>query len=182
MRYLIESTNESVVVVDCLTYAGNLESLAMAAQSSRYNFVQANICDANAMAEVFTRYQPTAVMHLAAKSHVDRSIYDPAIFMQNNIMGTFTLLEAVRKYWNGLYDANKDLFRFLHVSTDEVYGDLYGVDDKATEELLISRIHHTRHLKHLVIILCVYGIELMVFLLFLLTVQIIMVYINFQKN
>ncbi len=134
VRYLIQNTNDSVVVVDCLTYAGNLESLAMVAQSSRYNFVQANICDANAMAEVFTRYQPTAVMHLAAESHVDRSICDPAIFMQTNIMGTFTLLEAVRKYWNGLYDANKDLFRFLHVSTDEVYGDLYGVDDKASEE------------------------------------------------
>lgn len=134
VRYLIEHTNESVVVVDCLTYAGNLESLSMVAQNNRYNFVQADICDANTMAEVFAKYQPAAVMHLAAESHVDRSIDDPAIFMQTNIMGTFTLLEAVRRYWNDLSDVKKDLFRFLHVSTDEVYGDLHGADDQFTEE------------------------------------------------
>lgn len=134
VRHLIENTYESVVVVDCLTYAGNLESLAMVAQSNRYNFVQADICDANAMAEVFARYQPTAVMHLAAESHVDRSIDGPEVFIQTNIMGTFTLLEAACSYWNDLSAVKKDLFRFLHVSTDEVYGDLHDADDKFTEQ------------------------------------------------
>ena len=134
VRHIIENTNDSVVNVDNLTYAGNLESIATVSENERYNFVQADICDANAMAEVFDKYQPTAVMHLAAESHVDRSIDGPAEFMQTNIMGTFILLEAARSYWNKLEGDKKSAFRFHHISTDEVYGDLEGTDDLFTEE------------------------------------------------
>lgn len=107
VRHIIENTNDSVVNVDCLTYAGNIESIATVSQSERYHFVQADICDAKAMADVFEKYQPDAVMHLAAESHVDRSISGPAAFMQTNIMGTFTLLEAARSYWSTLSDDKK---------------------------------------------------------------------------
>jgi len=134
VRHIIESTNDSVVNVDCLTYAGNLESIASVSTNSRYHFVQANICDAKAMADVFEKYQPDAVMHLAAESHVDRSIDGPADFMQTNIIGTFTLLETARSYWSKLSDDKKSAFRFHHISTDEVYGDLEGPEDLFTEE------------------------------------------------
>ena len=133
VRHIIENTNDSVVNVDCLTYAGNVESIATVSQSDRYHFVQANICDAQAMADVFAKYQPSAVMHLAAESHVDRSIEGPSDFMQTNIIGTFTLLEAARSYWSKLSDDKKAAFRFHHISTDEVYGDLEGTDDLFTE-------------------------------------------------
>lgn len=134
VRHIIENTNDSIVNVDCLTYAGNVESIATVSENERYNFVQANICDAKAMADVFDKYQPDAVMHLAAESHVDRSIDGPADFMQTNIIGTFTLLEAARNYWSQLTDDKKTAFRFHHISTDEVYGDLEGTDDLFTEE------------------------------------------------
>lgn len=134
VRHIIENTTESVINVDCLTYAGNTESLSLIDKSERYHFVQADICDAQAMAEVFEKYQPDAVMHLAAESHVDRSIDGPAAFMQTNIIGTFTLLEAARSYWSKLPDDKKSSFRFHHISTDEVYGDLEGTDDLFTEE------------------------------------------------
>ena len=134
VRYIIENTYESVINVDCLTYAGNLESIATVSDSERYHFVLADICDAQAMADVFKKYQPTAVMHLAAESHVDRSIDGPADFMQTNIMGTFTLLEATRAYWSALPEGKKQAFRFHHISTDEVYGDLEETDALFTEE------------------------------------------------
>ena len=134
VRHIIENTNDSVVNVDCLTYAGNTESLSLIDKSDHYHFVQADICDAQAMADVFEKYQPDAVMHLAAESHVDRSIDGPADFMQTNIIGTFTLLEAARNYWSKLSDDKKSAFRFHHISTDEVYGDLEGTDDLFTEE------------------------------------------------
>lgn len=134
VRHIIENTNDSVVNVDCLTYAGNLESIATVSENDRYHFVQANICDAKAMTDIFEKYQPDAVMHLAAESHVDRSIDGPADFMQTNIIGTFTLLEAARNYWSKLPDDKKSSFRFHHISTDEVYGDLEGTDDLFTEE------------------------------------------------
>lgn len=134
VRHIIENTNDSVVNVDCLTYAGNIESIANVSQSERYYFVQADICDAKAMADVFAKYQPDAVMHLAAESHVDRSIDGPAAFMQTNIIGTFTLLEAARSYWLALPEKKKSAFRFHHISTDEVYGDLEGTDDLFTEQ------------------------------------------------
>jgi len=133
-RHIIENTNDSVVNVDSLTYAGNVESISTVSGSERYNFVQADICDAKVMADVFAKYQPDAVMHLAAESHVDRSIDGPANFMQTNIMGTFTLLEATRAYWLTLPEVKKSDFRFHHISTDEVYGDLDGTDDLFTEE------------------------------------------------
>jgi dTDP-glucose 4,6-dehydratase len=134
IRHIIENTNNSVVNLDCLTYAGNLESIATVSDSDRYHFVQENICDAKAMAAVFAKYQPDSIMHLAAESHVDRSIDGPAAFMQTNIIGTFTLLEAARSYWAKLSDDKKAAFRFHHISTDEVYGDLEGTNDLFTEE------------------------------------------------
>lgn len=112
VRHIIENTRASVVNIDKLTYAGNVESVALISESERYHFVQADICDATAMAEVFEKYQPTAVMHLAAESHVDRSIDGPADFIQTNIMGTFTLLEAARAYWSALPEEKKANFPF----------------------------------------------------------------------
>ncbi|WP_211357752.1 dTDP-glucose 4,6-dehydratase [Colwellia demingiae] len=134
VRHVIENTDDSVVNLDKLTYAGNVESIASVSNNERYHFVQGDICDAQKMAEVFKKYQPEVVMHLAAESHVDRSIDGPADFMQTNIIGTFTLLEATRNYWSTLPQGKKEAFRFHHISTDEVYGDLDGTDDLFTEE------------------------------------------------
>lgn len=133
VRYIIESTQDSVVNVDKLTYAGNLESLESVEKNPRYAFEQVDICDSKALARVFEHHQPDAVMHLAAESHVDRSIDGPAAFIETNIVGTYTLLEAARAYWNTLSDEKKVAFRFHHISTDEVYGDLEGTDDLFTE-------------------------------------------------
>ena len=133
VRYIIESTQDSVVNVDKLTYAGNLESLEFVEKNPRYAFEQVDICDSKALARVFEHHQPDAVMHLAAESHVDRSIDGPAAFIETNIVGTYTLLEAARAYWNSLNDERKAAFRFHHISTDEVYGDLEGTDDLFTE-------------------------------------------------
>ncbi|WP_446924442.1 dTDP-glucose 4,6-dehydratase [Klebsiella pneumoniae] len=134
VRHIIENTQDDVRVVDCLTYAGNLESLASVAQNERYSFSRTDITDAQGIAEQFSEFQPDIVMHLAAESHVDRSIDGPAAFIQTNLIGTFTLLEAARHYYQSLNDAQKQRFRFHHISTDEVYGDLDGTDDLFTEE------------------------------------------------
>ena len=133
VRHLIENTQYEVANLDKLTYAGNLESLAGVAQSLRYHFFNVDICDAQALDQVFATFQPDAVMHLAAESHVDRSIDGPADFIQTNIVGTYTLLEAARRYWNGLAEEAKQAFRFHHISTDEVYGDLEGTDSLFSE-------------------------------------------------
>ncbi|NIF23037.1 dTDP-glucose 4,6-dehydratase [Candidatus Pantoea multigeneris] len=133
VRHIIENTNDTVLVVDSLTYAGNPDSLASVNENPRYHFAQADICDAKKMAELFDHFQPDAVMHLAAESHVDRSIDGPGAFIQTNINGTFTLLEAARRYWQALDAERREAFRFHHISTDEVYGDLHGVDDLFTE-------------------------------------------------
>ena len=133
VRHLVGNTNQEVACLDKLTYAGNLESLGSAADSPRYRFYRVDICDAPALDRVFAEFQPTAVMHLAAESHVDRSIDGPADFIQTNIVGTYTLLEAARRYWNTLEPESKASFRFHHISTDEVYGDLEGTDDLFTE-------------------------------------------------
>ena len=133
VRHIIENTQDSVVNVDKLTYAGNLESLESVENNPRYTFEQFDICDAKALARVFEQHKPDAVMHLAAESHVDRSIDGPAAFIETNIVGTYTLLEAVRAYWNTLSNEKKVAFRFHHISTDEVYGDLEGTDDLFTE-------------------------------------------------
>ena len=133
VRHIIENTQDNVVNVDKLTYAGNLESLESVESNPRYAFEQVDICDAKALARVFEHHQPDAVMHLAAESHVDRSIDGPAAFIETNIVGTYTLLEAARAYWNSLNDERKAAFRFHHISTDEVYGDLEGTDDLFTE-------------------------------------------------
>lgn len=129
VRHIIDNTQDSVVNVDKLTYAGNLESLADVAANERYHFVQADICDAAAIKQILEEHQPDAIMHLAAESHVDRSITGPAAFIETNIVGTYVLLEAARHYWSGLTAEKKNSFRFHHISTDEVYGDLPHPDE-----------------------------------------------------
>ena len=133
VRHLIEHTEHDVLNVDKLTYAGNLESLASIATNTRYEFVQADIADQSTISKVLARFQPEAIMHLAAESHVDRSIDGPSAFIQTNIVGTYALLEATRAYWAVLDAPARAAFRFHHISTDEVYGDLHGVDDLFTE-------------------------------------------------
>ncbi|MFP6860648.1 dTDP-glucose 4,6-dehydratase [Pseudomonas sp.] len=133
IRHLLNHTEHQVLNLDKLTYAGNLESLATVADHPNYRFVQADIADSSAVSQVLTEFQPDAIMHLAAESHVDRSIDGPAAFIQTNIVGTYALLEATRSYWSQLDPAHKAAFRFHHISTDEVYGDLHGVDDLFTE-------------------------------------------------
>ena len=134
VRHLINDTNHYVLNLDKLTYAANLDSVAEVAGSDRYQFVKADICDRQAMERVFESFQPDVVMHLAAESHVDRSISGPAEFIQTNILGTYILLEVFRSYFVGLSIEAQKRFRFHHVSTDEVYGDLEGKDELFTEE------------------------------------------------
>lgn len=129
IRHVIEHTTDSVINVDKLTYAGNLENLATVSSSERYQFAQVDIGNQAALAELFATHQPDAVMHLAAESHVDRSIDGPAAFIQANVVGTYSLLEAARNYWQGLPAQRKSAFRFHHISTDEVYGDLPHPDE-----------------------------------------------------
>ncbi|MFS1423638.1 dTDP-glucose 4,6-dehydratase [Shewanella sp. 10N.286.48.B5] len=129
VRHIIDNTQDSVVNVDKLTYAGNLESLVQVQDSQRYAFEKVDICDRAELDRVFVEHKPDAIMHLAAESHVDRSITGPAEFIQTNIVGTYILLEAARNYWNSLEGERKAAFRFHHISTDEVYGDLPHPDD-----------------------------------------------------
>lgn len=133
VRELIASTQYQVLNLDALTYAGNLESLQAVADSDRYSFIKADIRDQAVVGRVFSEFRPTVVMHLAAESHVDRSIDGPAEFISTNIVGTFTLLNAALKYWQALPGDERTAFRFHHISTDEVFGDLHGKDDRFTE-------------------------------------------------
>lgn len=129
----IRGSDEPVVNVDKLTYAGNAQTLASLERDERYTFIRADICDRDAIDALLARYRPTALLHFAAESHVDRSIRGPGEFLQTNVVGTFTLLEAATAYWQTLACAERDAFRFLHVSTDEVFGSL-GPDDAAFSE------------------------------------------------
>lgn len=133
IRHLIDNTEHEVLNLDKLTYAGNLESLQRIASNTRYELVQADIADAPTVSAVLERFQPHSIMHLAAESHVDRSIDGPAEFIQTNIVGTYTLLEATRAWWSRLPSQARAAFRFHHISTDEVYGDLHGAHDLFTE-------------------------------------------------
>ncbi|EOX4462079.1 dTDP-glucose 4,6-dehydratase [Vibrio alginolyticus] len=133
VRHIIRDTQDTVINLDKLTYAGNLESLVDVSESERYYFEQVDICDRAELDRVFSEHQPDRVMHLAAESHVDRSIDGPAAFIETNVMGTYHLLEAARQYWSGLDEARQSALRFHHISTDEVYGDLEGTDDLFTE-------------------------------------------------
>tara|TARA_B110000211_G_C14077201_1_gene552745 strand:+ start:1527 stop:2600 length:1074 start_codon:yes stop_codon:yes gene_type:complete len=133
IRYIIGNTQDSVINLDKLTYAGNLESLKSVEQSERYVFEQVDICNRTELDRVFKSHKPDAVMHLAAESHVDRSITGPVEFIQTNIVGTYNLLEAAREYWNTLNDDEKKSFRFHLISTDEVYGDLPHPDEQEGE-------------------------------------------------
>ena len=159
IRQLIAETAVEVINLDKLTYAGNLRSLKLVANHARYCFEHVDICDAAQVTRVFRDHQPDAVMHLAAESHVDRSITGPAAFIETNIVGTYTLLEAAREYWSGLPAQRKNTFRFHHVSTDEVYGSLgdsgFFTEDstyqpnspysasKAASDHLVRAWHHT---------------------------------------
>jgi len=133
IRHVISNTDDEVLNIDKLTYAGNLESLRDIDQSTRYNFQQIDICDKEALEQAFNSFKPNLVMHLAAESHVDRSIDGPAEFVNTNIIGTYHLLEVARQYWQTLDDLDKKQFKFHHISTDEVYGDLEGTTDLFTE-------------------------------------------------
>ncbi|WP_336930148.1 dTDP-glucose 4,6-dehydratase [Acinetobacter tandoii] len=133
VRHIIQNTEHEVLNVDKLTYAGNLESLISVADHPRYHFSQTDICDRAALDQLFSDFQPDVVMHLAAESHVDRSISGPFAFIETNIIGTYQLLEASRSYWGSLAEKGKATFRFHHISTDEVYGDLEGTTDLFTE-------------------------------------------------
>lgn len=133
IRHIIHNTDDEVLNIDKLTYAGNLESLRDIDQSARYNFQQIDICDKEALEQAFHTFKPNLVMHLAAESHVDRSIDGPAEFINTNIVGTYHLLEVARQYWQTLDDLDKQQFKFHHISTDEVYGDLEGTTDLFTE-------------------------------------------------
>lgn len=134
VRNIINNTKDEVLVVDSLTYAGNLESLAPIEQDSRYRISHTDITDSKKIIQLFDEYAPDIVMHLAAESHVDRSIDGPADFIHTNVIGTFVLLDAARNYYSKLAADKKATFRFHHISTDEVYGDLHGTDDLFTEE------------------------------------------------
>ena len=133
IRHIMQNTNNHILNIDKLTYAGNLESLKEIDQHSNYEFKQIDICDTEQITAAIDAFRPDAIMHLAAESHVDRSIDGPAAFIQTNIVGTYTLLEAARKYWMGLDAEAQQNFRFHHISTDEVYGDLEGTTDLFTE-------------------------------------------------
>lgn len=159
VRHLVRETDYRVCVVDKLTYAGNLASLAPIANNPRYSFVRGDIADAARMKDVFSSYRPDVVMHLAAESHVDRSIDGPAAFIETNIVGTYTLLETALAYWRGLPDGAHRAFRFHHISTDEVFGSLEAGDcfseatayaprspysaSKAASDHLVRAWHHT---------------------------------------
>ncbi|MGP4906593.1 dTDP-glucose 4,6-dehydratase [Psychrobacter faecalis] len=133
IRHIIHNTDDEVLNIDKLTYAGNLESLKEIDQIARYTFQQIDICDKEALEKAFNSFKPNLVMHLAAESHVDRSIDGPAEFINTNIVGTYHLLEVARQYWQNLDDISKQQFKFHHISTDEVYGDLEGTTDLFTE-------------------------------------------------
>ena len=134
VRYIIKNSGDSVVNVDKLTYAANLESLQSVAENERYFFEHVDICNKGDLRRIFNEHKPDAVMHLAAESHVDRSIDSPDEFIETNVVGTYCMLEAARTYWRRLDDDQRDLFRFHHISTDEVYGDLEGDDVLFTEK------------------------------------------------
>ena len=138
IRHIINNTEHQVLNVDKLTYAGNLESLISVSNNARYQFSQTDICERTSLDKIFQEFQPDLVMHLAAESHVDRSISGPYAFLETNIIGTYQLLEASRAYWQSLDENKKNMFRFHHISTDEVYGDLEGTTDLFTEETSYS--------------------------------------------
>ena len=159
IQLLLQQPDLQVLNMDKLTYAGNLDSLQSVAEQPRYGFIQADICEAEQVEKIINEFQPDAIVHFAAESHVDRSIDGPAAFIQTNIIGTFNLLEAARKYWRELPDGAKNSFRFLHVSTDEVYGSLGATGlftedtpyapnspysaSKASSDHLVRAYHHT---------------------------------------
>jgi len=134
IRELINQNHSKVVNIDKLTYAGNLDSLAEVSDSQNFFYEQIDICDSHALSQVFAKHRPSSVMHLAAESHVDRSIDGPADFIDTNIVGTFNLLEAARHYYESLEEEKREQFRFHHISTDEVYGDIEGTEDLFTEQ------------------------------------------------
>lgn len=159
VRHLINETDHSVISLDKLTYAGNLESVEVVAGNSRYAFEQVDICNPSELRRVFEQHQPTAVMHLAAESHVDRSIDGPEEFLSTNILGTFHLLQEARRYWMQLEAAAKESFRFHHISTDEVYGDLDDSGGYFTESTAYDPALPIRQARRVLTTLFALGIE-----------------------
>lgn len=152
IRHIINSTSDEVVNLDKLTYAGNLESLEQVSESERYFFEQVDICDRSELSRVMFQYKPDSIMHLAAESHVDRSIDGPSNFINTNIVGTFNLLETAREYWQSLEDDHKKKFRFHHISTDEVYGDLphpsdFGISSEYEKALQANEVREVESVK-----------------------------------
>ncbi len=133
VRHIVRNTDDRVINLDKLTYAGNLESLVEVAGSNRYAFEKVDICDRSALARAVHEHRPDVIMHLAAESHVDRSIDGPGAFIQTNLVGTYNVLDVAREYWKGLPPAGRARFRFHHISTDEVYGDLENPEELFTE-------------------------------------------------
>jgi len=160
IRHIIKDTQHKVVNIDKLTYCGNLQSLKLIEESNNYIFEQIDICQTDEIKKIFEKYRPDIVIHLAASTHVDRSIDAPDEFIQTNIFGTYTLLEQARNYWSGLKNGiKKDSFRFHHVSTDEVYGDLNQSDKLFTEKHLMILVLLIQPPKLALIIWFVHGIE-----------------------
>lgn len=166
VRHLMNKTGHKVVNVDKLTYSGHTESLESVASNERYSFEKADICDQKAIEKIFAKHKPSYVMHLAAESHVDNSIAGPRVFVETNVLGTHVMLESARAYWNNLEESAKKSFRFLHISTDEVFGELGNTGyftettpysprspysaSKASSDHLVRAWHHTYGLPTLV--------------------------------
>jgi len=157
IRHLIQNTEHEVLNLDKLTYAGNLESLTSIASNSRYEFVQADIIDQASVSAVLTRFEPQAIMHLAAESHVDRSIDGPSDFIQTNIVGTYSLLEATRAYWHTLAEPSKSAFRFHHISTDEVSATCTALTIFSPKPRLTRPVHLTPRVRRRPTTWCVPG-------------------------
>ena len=162
IRELINSELDDVVNIDTLTYSGNKENLESIKDNKGYFFEQVNICDRVALDDIFSTYKPSCVINLAAESHVDRSIDDPGVFIDTNIFGTYTLLEASRLYLNNIQADYRSFFKFIHVSTDEVFGDLKKINHISQKIPLTNQVHPIQPLKLLLTIWLGLGIELMV--------------------
>ena len=181
VRRLVSSGKYDVLNIDKLTYAGSLGTIESVMSNQQHQFIRGDICDADKLRGLFASFRPNIVTHLAAESHVDRSIDGPAPFMETNIMGTYTLLEEVRAYFYNLDGVEKDEFRFHHISTDEVYSSL-GRDGFLPRIRLMIHVHHTRRPRRVPTIWFAPGVILLGCLSLLQTVQTIMVLISFPRN
>ena len=163
VRHILNSTDYKVLNVDCLTYAGNQESLKSIEKNDNYSFSHVDICNKNDLKRLFNNFKPNLVMHLAAESHVDRSIDGPLRFLETNIIGTFNLLDEARQFYQGIPSGERRKFKFHHISTDEVYGDLENDVDLFTEKHPTLQVLHTQQAKQVLTILLGHGVEHSIF-------------------